>query len=100
MLQTHDVILKNMKHFVDLQKLSKGDQVAVISPSSGLPEVYPWVQDLGLKRLREQLGLIPKEYPTTRKMNSSLQDRARDVMEAFSDETNKAVFASIGGSDQ
>lgn len=89
-----------MKKFVELQKLSKGDQVAVISPSAGLPEIFPWVQDLGLKRLSGQFGLSPKEYPTTRKMGSSLEDRARDVMEAFSDQNNKAVFASIGGSDQ
>lgn len=89
-----------MKQFVELQKLSKGDQVAVISPSAGLPEIFPWVQDLGLKRLSEQFGLVPKEYPTTRKLDSSLEDRAKDVMEAFSDQENKAVFASIGGSDQ
>jgi muramoyltetrapeptide carboxypeptidase LdcA involved in peptidoglycan recycling len=89
-----------MKQFVELKKLSKGDQVAIISPSAGLPEIFPWVQDLGLKRLSEQFGLFPKEYPTTRKMNSSLEDRAKDVMDAFSDKNNKAVFASIGGSDQ
>lgn len=89
-----------MKQFVNLQKLSTGDQVAVISPSAGLPGIFPWVQDLGLKRLGEEFGLIPKEYPTTRRMGSSLQDRARDVMDAFSDQNNKAVFASIGGSDQ
>ncbi len=89
-----------MKQFVSLQKLSKGDQVAIISPSAGLPEIFPWVLDLGRKRLNEQFGLITKEYPTTRKMGSSLEDRARDIMEAFSDERNKAVFASIGGSDQ
>lgn len=89
-----------MKHFVKLQKLAKGDQVAVISPSAGLPEIFPWVQDLGLKRLSVQFSLVPKEYPTTRKMGSSLEDRARDVMDAFSNKDNKAVFASIGGSDQ
>jgi muramoyltetrapeptide carboxypeptidase LdcA involved in peptidoglycan recycling len=33
-------------------------------------------------------------------MNSSLEDRARDIMAAFSDKSNKAVFASIGGMDQ
>ena len=74
--------------------------MAIISPSAGLPEVFPWVQDLGLKRLREQFGLVAKEYPTTRKMRSSPQDRARDITDAFSDKENKAVFASIGGTDQ
>ena len=33
-------------------------------------------------------------------MGSSLEDRARDIMAAFSDPSNKAVFASIGGDDQ
>jgi muramoyltetrapeptide carboxypeptidase LdcA involved in peptidoglycan recycling len=89
-----------MKEFVKLQKLQKGDQVAVISPSNGLPEIFPEVYELGLKRLQEVFGLVPKEYLTTRKMNSSLQGRARDVMAAFSDPQNKAVFTSIGGEDQ
>ena len=89
-----------MKDFKKIPKLSKGDQVAVISPSSGLPQVFPWVQDLGLERMRSIFGLRPVEYPTTRVMGSSLEDRARDVMAAFADPKNKAVFASIGGSDQ
>lgn len=89
-----------MKQFKRLPKLSKGDQVAIISPSAGLPQVFPWVQDLGIKRMRNVFGLEPVEYPTTRVMGSSLEDRARDVMAAFADPKNKAVFASIGGSDQ
>lgn len=89
-----------MKEFARLNKLSKGDQVAIISPSTGLPEIFPWVQDLGLKRLQEDFGLRPKEYPTTRKMGSALKDRAKDISDAFADPENKAVFASIGGSDQ
>lgn len=89
-----------MKKFISLPKLRKGDQVAVISPSAGLPGIFPWVQDLGLKRLQEVFNLVPKEYPTTRLMGSSLTDRAKDVMSAFSDPKNKAVFTSIGGTDQ
>jgi len=89
-----------MKDFIKLNKLSKGDQVAVISPSNGLPEIFPWVQDLGYERLENVFGLKVKEYPTTRKMGSSLEDRARDIMAAFADPANKAVFASIGGDDQ
>ncbi len=33
-------------------------------------------------------------------MGASLEDRAEDIMSAFADPKNKAVFASIGGSDQ
>lgn len=89
-----------MKQFVKLAKLNSGDQVGIISPSAGLPGLFPWVQDLGLKRLSDDFGLKPVEYPTTRQMSSSLADRARDIMAAFSDTNNKAVFASIGGTDQ
>lgn len=89
-----------MKRFIKLEKLKKGDQVGIISPSSGLPGLFPWVQDLGLQRLRDEFGLVPKEYPTTRQMGSGLRDRARDIMAAFRDPENKAVFASIGGDDQ
>jgi muramoyltetrapeptide carboxypeptidase LdcA involved in peptidoglycan recycling len=89
-----------MKQFVRLPKLSKGDKVAVISPSAGLPAIFPWVQNLGLERLRDVFGLTPIEYPTTRIMGAPLADRARDVMAAFADPANKAVFTSIGGDDQ
>ena len=89
-----------MKHFQILPKLSRGDQVGIISPSAGLPGIFPWVQDLGLERMREVFDLVPVEYPTTRTMGASLEDRARDAMAAFADPNNKAVFASIGGNDQ
>lgn len=89
-----------MKDFIKLQKLTKGDQVAVISPSNGLPQIFPEVYELGLKRLQDEFGLVPKEYPTTRIMGAPLKDRARDVMAAFTDPENKAVFTSIGGEDQ
>ncbi len=89
-----------MKQFITLPKLKKGDQVAVISPSAGLPGIFPWVYELGIDRLREHFGLKPIEYHTTRQMNSSLEDRAKDILAAFSDPNNKAVFTSIGGFDQ
>jgi len=89
-----------MKQFAKLQKLKLGDQVGVISPSAGLPGLFPWVQDLGIERLERDFQLAPREYATTRQMGSSLEDRSKDVMAAFADPSNKAVFASIGGEDQ
>ncbi|MFF4147761.1 S66 peptidase family protein [Streptomyces sp. NPDC001698] len=77
-----------------------GDHIAVISPSSGLPGLLPLPYELGLKRLREEFGLEPVEYPTTRKMNSTPKERANDIHAAFADPTIKAVMASIGGDDQ
>lgn len=89
-----------MKRFITLPKLQKGDTVALISPSNGLPEIFPWVHELGVDRIENEFGLVTKEYPTTRKMGASLEDRARDVMAAFADTDVKAVIATIGGEDQ
>ncbi|MFI6865110.1 S66 peptidase family protein [Streptomyces sp. NPDC050421] len=77
-----------------------GDRVAVLSPSSGLPGILPLPYELGLRRLRDDFGLEPVEYPATRKMGSTAQERAADIHAAFADPTIKGVIASIGGDDQ
>lgn len=81
-------------------KPAPGDRVAVVSPAAGLPGVLPLPHELGLRRLREDFGLIPVEYPTTRRMNSAPRDRAADLHAAFADPEIKAVISSIGGDDQ
>lgn len=81
-------------------KPSPGDRVAVLSPGAGLPGLFPRPFELGLERLRGEYGLEPVEYPTTRKMDSTPQERADDVHAAFADPDIKAVFTSIGGDDQ
>ncbi|MGW2636074.1 S66 family peptidase [Streptomyces sp. NPDC001348] len=81
-------------------KPSPGDRIAVVSPSSGLPGLLPRPYELGLKRLREDYGLEPVEYPTTRKMGATPQERADDIHAAFADPDVRAVIASIGGDDQ
>lgn len=77
-----------------------GDRVAILSPASGLPGKLPLPFELGLRRLREDLGLVPVEYPTTRQMGADPRNRARDVMAAFADPSIKAVMTSIGGADE
>ena len=74
--------------------------MAVLSPSRGLPEIFPLPFELGLRRLREQFGLIPVEYPGTRVMGTSPEQRAQEVNAAFADPDIKAVLCSIGGEDQ
>lgn len=81
-------------------KPSPGDRIAVISPSRGLPELFPRPYELGLQRLREEFGLEPVEYPTTRRMDTTPQERADDIHAAFADPAVRAVMASIGGDDQ
>ena len=81
-------------------KLRPGDRVAVLSPSAGLPELFPRPFELGLARLRDEFGLVPVEYPATRRMGASAADRAADIHAAFTDPGIAAVIASIGGDDQ
>ena len=47
-------------------KPERGDAVAVLSLSWGGPAAFPLPFDLGLTRLRDEFGLRPAEYPTTR----------------------------------
>ncbi|WP_326560962.1 S66 family peptidase [Micromonospora sp. NBC_01796] len=80
-------------------KPQPGDRVAVLSPSAGLPAVFPHVYELGLRRLRDEFGLIPVEYPTTRASGAHPRERARDLTAAFADPTITAVLATVGGDD-
>ncbi|MEV7363918.1 S66 peptidase family protein [Streptomyces sp. NPDC093675] len=89
-----------MTRTVHPPKLVPGDRVAVVSPSAGLPALFPRPYELGLQRLRTVFGLEPVEYPATRKMGATPGERAYDLHAAFADPAVKAVFASIGGDDQ
>lgn len=88
-----------MKTFLKLKKLVPGDNVAVVSPSSGVAGTFPWVYNLGVERLRNKFNLVPIEYPTTT-VNSSPRKRAIDLMRAYADPKISAVISTIGGSDQ
>ena len=81
-------------------KLARGDRVAVVSPSFAAPGPFPEVHEVAMTRLREEIGLEPVEYPTTRQLGASPQARAADLMAAFADPGIKAVLATIGGDDQ
>jgi len=80
-------------------KPRRGDKVAVVSPSGGLPEIFPAPYELGLQRLRA-FGLEPVEYPATRKLRSAPEERAADLHAAWADPSVRAVIASIGGDGQ
>ncbi len=81
-------------------KVQRGDRVAIVSPSWAGPGVFPDVHEMGMKVVRDELGLVPVEYPTTRLVGASPQARANDLMAAFADPAIRAVLASIGGDDQ
>ena len=81
-------------------KAVAGDRVAVLSPSFAAPGFAPAVHEQAMRRLAETTGLVPVEYPTTRLLGASPQQRAADVNAAFADPTIRAVLATIGGDDQ
>jgi len=93
-----------MNSFVVPKRLKEGDRVAVVSPASGVASLFPWVYELALKRLKEEFGLHPVEYPNALKSIDYLRDhpeeRARDINNAFADPTINAVMATLGGYDQ
>jgi len=86
-------------------KLSKGDKVATVSLSwggTGDDELL-WRYNLGKKRLQEEFGLEVVEMTNTLKGSEYLynhpEKRAEDLMEAFKDNTIKAIFSCIGGDE-
>lgn len=81
-------------------KLSKGDKVAILSPSFAAPGRFPEVYKLGLERLETVFELVPVEYPSTAKLGSSAGERSADLIAAFSNPEIKAVISTIGGDDQ
>lgn len=81
-------------------KARPGDKVAVVSPSFAAPGVAPALHEQAMHRLREVTGLVPVEYPTTRRLGASAPDRAADLNAAFGDPEIRAVLATIGGEDQ
>ena len=85
-------------------RIRRSRSVAIRSPSSRLraapPRTSPRPTSSALTRLRDELGLVPVEYPTTRAAEASPEQRAADVQAAFADPDIAAVIASIGGEDQ
>lgn len=86
--------------FAKLNKLRKGDKVAILSPSFAAPGVWPHVHELGLKRLREIFELKPVEFPATRKVGASKEERSADLISAFENKEIKAIITTLGGDDQ
>ncbi|MEV4344286.1 S66 peptidase family protein [Actinoplanes sp. NPDC049596] len=80
-------------------KVKPGDRIAVVSPSWAGPGVFPAVHEQAMRRIREDLGLEPVEFPFTR-VPGTPAERAADLMAAYADPSIRAVFATIGGDDQ
>lgn len=74
--------------------------MAILSPSFAASGAWPHVHELGLKRLREIFELEPVEFPTTRKIGASKEERSADLIAAFEDKEIKAIITTLGGNDQ
>jgi muramoyltetrapeptide carboxypeptidase LdcA involved in peptidoglycan recycling len=87
-------------NFTTLKKLKKDDKIAIVSPSFAAPGRWPHVYELCLQRMRDVFQLEPVEFPATKKLGASKQERAADLIAAFENREIKAVMASLGGDDQ
>ncbi|MRX43778.1 S66 family peptidase [Agromyces kandeliae] len=87
-------------HLTQPPKARAGDRVAVLSPAWAAPAHFPAIHEQAMRRLVDLTGLVPVEYPTTRRPDASPSDRAADLMSAFSDPSIRAILATIGGDDQ
>lgn len=85
------------------RKLSRGDRIAIVTPSWGGPACFPERFDAGLRYIEEEFGLQVELMPNARKPAEWLYEnpeaRADDIMQAFSDPAIAGVFVSIGGDD-
>ena len=81
-------------------KARPGERIAVLSPSFAAAGAFPAVHEQAMRRLSEVTGLIPAEYPTTRQVGATPQERAADINAAFADPAIRAILAVIGGEDQ
>lgn len=90
--------------FQQHKPLKPGDKIAIISPSSGLASLFPWVYEQGLKRLKEIFLLDPVEFPTALQspefLSKNPKVRAHDINQAFADPSIKGIIATVGGNDQ
>lgn len=81
-------------------KAGPGGRIAVLSPSFAAAGAFPAVHEQAMRRLSEVTGLMPVEYPTTRKVGATPRERAADVNAAFADPAIRAILAVVGGEDQ
>jgi muramoyltetrapeptide carboxypeptidase LdcA involved in peptidoglycan recycling len=81
-------------------KARRGERIAVLSPSFAAAGAFPVLHEQAMRRLTEVTGLIPVEYPTTRQVGATAQERAADINAAFADPAIRGILAVIGGEDQ
>ncbi len=83
------------------KKIRPGSRIAIISPSNGLPYLFPDNYELGLKNLKETFAFKIVEMSTARMSPDELYKnpklRADDINHAFADDSIDGIITSIGG---
>ncbi|MFD2117868.1 S66 peptidase family protein [Paenibacillus yanchengensis] len=81
--------------------LTKQARIAVVSPSNGLPYLFPEIYELGLNNLRALFEFNVVEMPTARMSSEQLyrnpQMRAEELNECFANPNIDGIITSIGG---
>lgn len=83
-------------------KLEEGDTIALVSPSGSAGSLFPHRMEAATEALQE-LGFETKEYSTTRSTgefnwnSGTPEERAEDLMSAFTDEDVDGILTTIGG---
>src|SRR6266568_75894 len=78
-------------------KARRGERIAVLSPSFAAAGAFPAVHEQAMCRLTEVTGLIPVEYPTTRKVGATSLERAADINAAFADPAIRGDLPAVRG---
>ncbi|WP_293694223.1 S66 peptidase family protein [uncultured Agrococcus sp.] len=81
-------------------KLRGGDRVAILSPSFAAPAAAPAIHEQAMTRFAETTGLVPVEFPTTRQLGATPEERAADFNRALADRSIRAIVSTLGGDDQ
>ena len=82
------------------QKLSRGDEIQVISPSRSMSIISSSVRSIAINRLTElglKVSFSTHCEETDRFHSSSIQSRLEDLHAAFANPNIKAILTTIGG---
>lgn len=94
-----------MNKLIKPPKLSRGDTVAIVSPSSGLAgdEEILWRTKIGIQRLENEFGLKVKIMPNALKGSdftyNNPKKRVEDLHSALENPEVKAIICTLGGDD-
>ena len=87
------------------KRLKKGDKIAIVSLSSGILGDKEFIHKyyIAKERLENEFGLevvcMPNALKGSKFIYEHPEARAKDLMDAFSDKSIKAIICSIGGDD-